>query len=354
LQSARNSSAQQEPSAVVEPRTAVSSVAGDALVSVVVLNYNNKDLLEQSLASVLHQDWPQLEVIVVDNCSTDGSPEMVEERFGDRVRVIRRTVNSPTAGRNQGFEAAAGKYILSIDNDITLPDEAVVRKGMGLFQHFPAVGVLAFKVGTSESPNEPLPEHWWYSRPMDTWKDRFFYTDFFSEGAVMFRSKALAASGGYDAEFFQYFESVDLSLRLIRDGFEMLYCPVLSCVELRVRGMLPRKRTRINYLSLRNRLWIVWKHYPFWRGLRFAVGRVAIASLRSARYGWIDYFFRGVVEGIAAPRAIRAQRRPLSKDIWNKIRDIRHGLYPETPDDVLARTSLDHTPPSLASIHKCG
>ena len=323
---------------MVQPKLAASSVPEDALVSVVVLNYNNKELLEQSLASVLDQSWPKLEAIVVDNCSTDGSPEMVEQRFGDKVRVIRRTVNSPTAGRNQGFEAAMGDYILSIDNDITLPDRNAVRKGMALFQQFPKVAVLAFKVGTSENPTEPLPEHWWYSRPLDTWKDRFFYTDFFSEGAVMFRSKTLLTSGGYDDEFFQYFESVDLSLRLIRDGFEMLYSPVLTCVELRVRGLLPRKRTPINYLSLRNRLWIVWKHYPFWRGLRFAVGRVAIASLRSVRYGWVDYFFRGVVEGIAAPRAIRTQRRPLSRDTWHKIRDIRGGLYPVTPDEVVTST----------------
>jgi hypothetical protein len=118
----------------------------------------------------------------------------------------------------------------------------------------------------------------------------------------------------------------------------MLYCPVMACVELRVRGLLPKKRTRINYLSLRNRLWIVWKHYPFWRGLRFAVGRVAIACLRSVRYGWVDYFLRGVVEGIAAPRAIRVQRRPLSKDIWHKIRDIRSGQGPEVPDEVFPKT----------------
>ena len=323
---------------MVQPKTAVTSIPEDVLVSVVVLNYNNKELLAQSLVSVLDQDWPKLEVIVVDNCSTDGSPEMVAKQFGETVRVIRRTVNSPTAGRNQGFEAATGAYILSIDNDITLPDRGVVRKGVGLFQQFPRVGVLAFKVGTSESPNEPLPEHWWYSRPLDTWKNRFFYTDFFSEGAVLFRSKTLVTSGGYDDKLFQYFESVDLSLRLIRDGFEMLYCPVLACVELRVRGLLPKKRTRINYLSLRNRLWIVWKHYPFWRGLRFAVGRVAIACLRSVRYGWVDYFLRGVVEGIAAPRAIRVQRRPLSKDIWHKIRDIRSGQGPEVPDEVFPKT----------------
>jgi GT2 family glycosyltransferase len=295
------------------------------LVSVVVLNYNKKELLEQCLASVLRLECADLEVIVVDNSSTDGSGEMVEERFGSQVQLIRRKVNSPTAGRNQGFRAARGDYILSIDNDIVLPDKTVLRKGIELFMQFPSVGLLAFKVGTVDRPDEPLPEHWWYPLPVKEWKDRFFYTDFFSEGAVLFRSQVLAVTGGYDDEFFQYFEAVDLSLRMIRDGFDMLYCPVLTCAELRIRGFQPQKRTRVNYLSLRNRLWVVWKHYPFWRGFVFALGRIAKAGIFSVRYGWVDYFLLGVKDGIAAPASIRAQRRPLTEKTWWKIRQIRRG-----------------------------
>jgi GT2 family glycosyltransferase len=301
------------------------------MVSVVILNYNKKEYLAKCIASVLEIDWPRLDVIVVDNASSDGSAEMVENDFFGRVRLIRREVNSPTAGRNQGFAAAKGEFILSIDNDIVLPDRDVLRKGIALLRKFPKVGLLAFKIGTLENPDEPLPEHWWYPVPLKGCKNRFFYADFFSEGAVLFRSQALAVSGGYDDEFFQYFESVDLSLRLIRDGFELLYCPVLTCAELRIRGFLPRKRTPINYLSLRNRLWIVWKHYPFWRGLQYALGRIAIACVRSVRYGWVDYFVRGVKDGIVAPRAIRAQRRPLSKKTWQKIKGIRRGMYPTVP-----------------------
>lgn len=300
------------------------------LVSVVILNYNSKQTLEQCLNNVLQLEWPELEVIVVDNASSDGSAEMVAENYHS-VRLIRRAVNSPTAGRNEGFWAARGEYILSLDNDIILPDKTVIEKSVALFRQFPKVGLLAFKVGSPENPEEPLPEHWWYPRPLGTWKDRFFYADFFSEGAAFFRRQALQATGGYDADFFQGFESVDLALLLIREGYEMLYCPSLTSYELRLRGMLTRKRTRINYLSLRNRLWIVWKHYPFWRGMQYALGRIGIAGLRSVRYGWVDHFLRGVLDGIAAPAVIRAKRRPLSKERWNRIRDIRSNPCSATP-----------------------
>jgi len=294
-------------------------------ISVVILNYNKREFLAKCIASVLEIDWPNLDVIVVDNASSDGSAEMVKSEFPNRVRLITREVNSPTAGRNQGFAAAKGEFVLSIDNDIVLPDKHVLQKGIDLLRRFPSVGLLAFKIGTVDRPDEPLPEHWWYPLPLEKWKDRFFYTDFFSEGAVLFRAEMLAETGGYDDDFFQYFESVDLSLRIIRDGFDMLYCPVLTCAELRVRGFLPRKRTPINYLSLRNRLWVVWKHYPLGRGIRFALGRILIAGVRSVRYGWVDYFVRGVKDGIAAPRTIRAKRRPLDEKTWKRIKEIRQG-----------------------------
>lgn len=307
-----------------------SSIRNTTLVSVVILNHNSKETLEQCLNSVMRLDWPQLEVIVVDNASDDGSADFVDVTYGSRVRLIRRPINCPTAGRNDGFRAANGQFILSLDNDIVLVDSLVVKNSVELFDRFPPVGVLAFKIGAMGSSQEPLHEHWWYHRPIDTWKNRFFYADFFSEGAVFFRAEALRVTGGYDDEFFWGFESVDLSLRLLSEGFEMLYCPVLTCCESRVRGIQTKKRLIINYLSLRNRLWIVWKHYPLWRGLKYSSGRVAVAFIRSIRYGWVDHFIRGVKDGIVAPSSVRAQRKPLSEDVWKKIQDIRRGLFDST------------------------
>ena len=303
----------------------------DQSVSVVILNYNNKDFLRACVTSALELDWPDLEVIVVDNASTDGSPGMVEAEFAGRVRLIRREQNSPTAGRNQGFNAASGAYILSLDNDIVLPDKTVVRKAVRLFDRLPKVALLAFKIGTVESPDIPLPEHWWHPLPIDEVKNRCFFTDFFSEGAVFFRSQALRTTGGYDEEFFQYFEGNDLAFRLIRDGHDLLFSPELACGELRVRGFFHQKRTRVNYLSLRNKIWIVWKHYPVWKGSRYLFGRIAVSAIRSCRYGWSDLFLKAVKEGVFAPPGIRSQRRLLGDDAWRRIEEIQRGQFAEIP-----------------------
>jgi glycosyltransferase involved in cell wall biosynthesis len=296
-------------------------------VSVVIINYNDEESLRQCVTSALELDWPQLDVIVVDNASSDSSPDMVAAEFGQRVRLIRRHENSPTAGRNEGFKAAKGNYILSLDNDILMVDRATIRKAIPIFQQFPNVAVLSFNVGTVENSREPLPEHWWHPVPIAEAKNRFFYTDYFSEGAVFFRKEAILSAGGYDELMFQYYECIDLTLKLLRDGYDMLFCPNLFCGELRVRGFLNQRRVRQNYLELRNKIWMVWKYYPLSRGFPYLVGRVSVSGYRSVRHGWFDYFLKGVKEGIFAPRAIRAQRRPLQQQVWQKINQIHRGIF---------------------------
>ncbi|MEM7165578.1 MAG: glycosyltransferase [Planctomycetota bacterium] len=295
-------------------------------VSVVIINYNKKDILRRCVQSALDLDYPSLEVIVVDNVSQDGAPDMVEEEFGDRVTLIRRTVNSPTAARNEGFQRARGKYILSLDNDIVIPNRSVVNHAVEIFDKMPDVGLLAFKIGTEETPDEPLPEHWWYPRPVETGKNEYFYSFFFSEGAAFFRSDLLEKTGGYDEDFFQFMECEDLALKVLREGSKILFCPVLSCAELEVRGFLPPQRSPRNYLSLRNKWWTVRKHYPMGRGFKYLASRSGIAFLRSIRYGWPDYWLRAIKDGLFPPKVIREKRRVLDAAVWQQVDEAQRGV----------------------------
>ncbi len=297
------------------------------LVSVVILNYNRKEILRQCLASALALDWPHLEWIVVDNASTDGSAEMVETEFGDSIQTIRREVNSVTTARNEGFRAARGRFILSLDNDILLPDKQVLHKGLALFAEFPEVGLLAFRIGDPQNAGRYLHEHWWHPVPFEQGKDRFFYTSYFPEAAILIRSEAFERTGGYDEAFFMGVEQGDLALKLLREGFLMLYCPTLGCVEVEVRGQLALRKSRIHYLNMRNKLWTAWKHYPLGRGLRYAMGRVTASALRSIRHGWVDYFLAGLKDGLLAPPVIRQQRRPLPPAAWAVYDRIQAGWF---------------------------
>ena len=73
-------------------------------VSIIIPNYNGKQFIESCLRTVLATDYPRFEIIVVDDGSTDGSAELVEERFGqgNRVRLVRQDNKGAAAAKNTG------------------------------------------------------------------------------------------------------------------------------------------------------------------------------------------------------------------------------------------------------------
>jgi GT2 family glycosyltransferase len=297
------------------------------MVSIVILTHNRKETLRKSLASILALDWPELEVIVVDNMSSDGTPEMVAMEFGPRVQLIRRTVDSPTAGRNQGFQAATGELILSIDNDMVFSDRDAIRKAVALFEEFPEVAIISFKIASEENPAQPLREHWWHPLPYETNLDRFFYTDYFSEGAVFLRARVVRELGGYDDEYFGGFEGVDLALRVLGSGHRIIYCPAIRCVELQISRYIERTRSEWNYYFLRNKLWTAWKNFPVARGIWFIGPRLMRDAMYSLRYGWFDLWFAALLRGLVPPASIRQKRMPIAANTWSYIRQVRTGAF---------------------------
>ncbi|MEU7057774.1 bifunctional glycosyltransferase family 2 protein/CDP-glycerol:glycerophosphate glycerophosphotransferase [Streptomyces sp. NPDC046197] len=103
----------------------VSTVAPEPDVSVVVIVYNDEERLPTAVGSVLEQTLGNVEVIIADDCSTDGSHEVAKALAAahpDRVRAIRLAENSGGCGepRNQGVKVARGRYIMFLDSDDTL------------------------------------------------------------------------------------------------------------------------------------------------------------------------------------------------------------------------------------------
>jgi hypothetical protein len=316
-----------QPPFTKEPRCRIAEVSLKT-ISVVVLNYNRRDMLKECISAALQLDPKPVEVIVVDNASTDGSIEMTRAEFGQQVRLITRTVNCPTAGRNEGFAAATGDYILSIDNDIVLVDRSILAKALRIFTDYTDADILACSVGDESHPGRPVPEHWWHPISAEKAQGQYFYTDFFSEGAVFFRSSLLRRIGGYDEEFVQYGESKDLALRAIAAGAKILCCPDLYCSELYVR-YTSRRTDRVNHLTFRNKLWILWKHYPAARAVSLAAGKLLLTFAESIKEGWTKTFFRAAKDGMFAPSALRNKRAPLSSAVWNRIAAIRAGVFAE-------------------------
>ena len=87
-------------------------------ISVIIPTFNRAEMVCRCVQSILDTEWPELEVIVVDDCSPDDTMNKVKERFGDKVKYIRNERNSFQAvSRNNGAKIATGDYLFFLDDD---------------------------------------------------------------------------------------------------------------------------------------------------------------------------------------------------------------------------------------------
>lgn len=110
------------------------------LVSIVIPTYNRCALLRSTVDSVLAQTYPNIEVIVVDDGSTDDTPAMLAG-YGDRLTVLRQENRGGTAARNAGIAASRGAFVSVLDHDdLLLPEK--VEKQIRLFERNPRLGLV--------------------------------------------------------------------------------------------------------------------------------------------------------------------------------------------------------------------
>jgi glycosyltransferase involved in cell wall biosynthesis len=100
-------------------RVSMPKYPGMPLLSIVMASYNTKEYVAEALRSLLNQQWREVEVIVVDDGSTDGTWEVVESFAGThpKVRAVRQTNSGPGSARNRGAALARGKYVAFFDSD---------------------------------------------------------------------------------------------------------------------------------------------------------------------------------------------------------------------------------------------
>jgi GT2 family glycosyltransferase len=284
------------------------------LVSAVVVNWNGGEMLLDSLASLFDQTWRDLEVILVDNGSTDGSADEAKRRFGDRLVLVRNARNEGFArGNNIGFAKAKGDWIFLLNSD-AFCDAQVIETLMRFVADKPDVGQLACRVVRADQPNFfdsvgllLYPDGVCRSRGWQE-KDQGQY-DRVEEVlaphgcACALRKTMLDQIGGFDEDFFCYFEDLDLGVRGQLAGWKCWYVP-----ETRVRHK--KSATAGNYSVFkayhveRNRLYCLWKWMP-----RFLVFASPLFTMnRYAMQAYAAYTHQGLssdfVKEYSVPRLI--------------------------------------------------
>lgn len=129
-------------------------------ISVIITTYNRKNFLRQAIESILQQDYPHKEITVIDDCSSDGTDEMMAHSFGNESRVIymRNAVNSgPGNNRRKALAAHGdGEYIMFLDDDDYLIDRSYFSQAVNFHKQHPEISFVASNVFLEYSQSKQL------------------------------------------------------------------------------------------------------------------------------------------------------------------------------------------------------
>ena len=269
-------------------------------VSVVIPNLDGAERIGESLDSLLEQTQ-KAGIIVVDNASTDGSLELIEQKYPD-VILLKNDKNLGFAGGvNVGIRYAMGEqaeYIALFNND-AIADKKWLGHLINFLDDNPKAGIATSKMidsenGTLDSTGECY-TIWGLPYPRGRGElDKKQYDDQSqvfgaSGGASLYRVKMLEQIGLFDEDFFAYYEDVDLSFRAQLAGWKVAYVPN-AVVHHQIGATSGKIRGFTTYQTLKNLPLLLWKNVPWalmpkvWPRLVVAYTGFVIAALGRGQF----------------------------------------------------------------------
>jgi len=176
------------------------------LVTVNILSFNRKDELRYTLTKVFEQDYKNIEVIVVDNASSDGTQQMIKTEFPN-VNVIELPDNIGIAGWNKGFEVAKGEYVLVLDDD-SYPDTNCIEFALREMLKNNDMGTIACNVYNG------------VRRKYEISESAELFNHFVGCGALI-RKHVFQEVGEFDENIFVYVHENDFAIRLINKDYKI-------------------------------------------------------------------------------------------------------------------------------------
>lgn len=255
------------------------SSKSNPLVSIIVLNYNGKQFLDVCLSSLLESNYPNYEVIFVDNCSTDGSYDFVQTHFkSERLRMRKLDNNYGfSVGNNIGAESAKGSYLVFLNPDTKVDSEWLDHlvyvldsdQSIGVAQpklllmdklHFDSAGGFINPYGLVSIRGAGEKDVGQYEQVSEI---------FYAKGATLIIRRDLWQKlGGFDPTFFTYFEETDLCWRAHKFGQKVVYVPK-SIVYHAGGGVLNDIPYHVKYHEAKGRLTILVKNHSLKNVFRY-------------------------------------------------------------------------------------
>ncbi|MEM2703847.1 MAG: glycosyltransferase family 2 protein [Candidatus Bathyarchaeia archaeon] len=324
------------------------------LVSIVVLNYNGLKHLKTCLDSVLSTDYPNFEVIVVDNGSTDDSVEFIRSTYPS-LKLLRLSKNIYAAGGYMvGVLAARGKYVAILNNDVEV-DRNWLKPLVEALEGMSWVAAADVKYRNffdrRRFDDSAAAGRWIdyfgnnYTRGVNELDLGQYDKPAYIFGVLtIFKRNILIKVGGFDTSYLFGYEDIDLGWRLNLAGYKVLYVP--QAIIYHKSGATTRDKhaqrpkPEFFYLNKRNRLITLMKNYS-------AINMISTLSITLLEYYlsmWYFFASRKKVYGLQLARAIWYIFRNLRKVIEKRVsvqqlrvlsdKDIKKRMVPYSGDII--------------------
>jgi GT2 family glycosyltransferase len=282
-------------------------------VSIIIVNWNRLDDVLKNLHYLQYQAGVQFEVVVVDDGSTDGSAERLARVEGIKLVALGTNVG-PCKARNIGIEHAVGRYILFLDSDAILSKWKLSRLVERMDQDS-TIGILACTIINGATRRL---DRWIYSESALTRRRDEFDAYSFSAAGAMVRRQALRAAGPFWDELFIYNEEVDLSIRVIRAGYRVVYFPKVRVYH--YPSIEGRKGPGAYWrFQIRNWIWIFYRYYPSGSRLRMISSYVLLYIFKSLINNQVRACVAGILEGLTKTDIIDRYPDKLSPNEMRRI-----------------------------------
>ncbi|MGQ9459871.1 MAG: glycosyltransferase family 2 protein [Candidatus Bathyarchaeaceae archaeon] len=340
-------------------------------VSIIIVNFNGKEFLRRCLTSLLTTNYPNFEIIIVDNASTDGSVELVGKLFGSHssIKVVENRENLGHAeGCNVGAKVAKGKYLLFLDSDTEIKTGSCLNQKnersyipenwllelVKVMESDRSIGIAQAKIVLAKD-NCLLDYTCMAIDALGTWHATYGLREnelqhnseilAASSGCCIVRKEVFDEVGGFDPDYFIYDDDTDFSLRARLLGYKVILVPSAIIVH-RGGGVLRGINSRTVYHSAKNRVCTLIKNYEprnlWWRFLvlSFLMSMVSVGFLLLKKFEEAKATMKGLSNSITSfkktwvkrlivqsKRRVRdaelVRKRLIRNDIRSTLQDLR-------------------------------
>lgn len=259
-------------------------------LSIIVLNFNRLSETRFTIEHLidLKKQRPCIEIIAVDNASSDSTWEYLNEKK-DLVRIIRMSSNSGIEAINQACMKASSRYLMVLDDDSHPVDAECLDRIVETFDENKNVGVIACRIesGSGKRVREwHLPDN-----------DVCVPSPAFIGCGFAIRRDLFRQTGWFPKEFFLYQNEIETSIQVKLAGFEIFFDPLCRVIH----RFVPAGRTNARrvFYPTRNSLWLIRKYFDFPESLYLIAGRIVFGFIRAFEGREFRVYVRSIKEGFS-------------------------------------------------------